>query len=67
MKNIILTLLIFIGVTSAFAQLPDNEFDIDGITTILITDTQNDFLSPHGVTSGVVGESVIVNNKVKEI
>jgi len=67
MKNIIITLAILMGVTSAFAQLPDNEFDIDGVTAIVITDPQNDFLSPQGVTWGVVGESVTANNTVENL
>ena len=33
----------------------------------MITDPQNDFLSPEGVTWGVVGESVTENNTVKNI
>jgi nicotinamidase-related amidase len=36
-------------------------------TAILITDPQNDFLSPDGVTWGVVGESVTENNTVENI
>ncbi len=67
MKKVILALTLLLGVTNAFAQLPDNEFDIDGVTAIVITDPQNDFLSPHGVTWGVVGESVTKNNTVENI
>ena len=67
MKKIILTLVLVMGVTNAFAQLPDNEFDIDGVTAIVITDPQNDFLSPQGVTWGVVGESVTANNTVENL
>nr|WP_237274563.1 cysteine hydrolase [Tenacibaculum ovolyticum] len=55
------------GATNAFAQLPDTEFDIDGVTAIVITDPQNDFLSPQGVTWGVVGESVKTNNTVENL
>ena len=36
-------------------------------TALLITDPQNDFLSPDGVTWGVVGESVTENNTVENI
>jgi len=36
-------------------------------TAVLITDPQNDFLSPHGVAWGVVGESVTKNNTVANI
>ncbi|OUR94509.1 isochorismatase [Flavobacteriales bacterium 34_180_T64] len=67
MKKVILTFVLLMGVTSAFAQLPDNEFDIDGVTAIVITDPQNDFLSPQGVTWGVVGESVTANNTVENL
>ncbi len=31
-------------------------------TALVITDPQNDFLSPDGVTWGMVGESVVENN-----
>ncbi len=34
---------------------------------LVITDPQNDFLSPNGVTWGVVGESVIKNGTVRNI
>lgn len=36
-------------------------------TAIVITDPQNDFLSPEGVTWGVVGESVTENGTVEHI
>ncbi|WP_434058449.1 cysteine hydrolase [Coralliovum pocilloporae] len=38
-----------------------------GQTALVITDPQNDFLSPDGVTWGVVGESVTENNTVQHI
>jgi len=38
-----------------------------GRTALLVTDPQNDFLSEHGVTWGVVGESVTENNTVENI
>jgi nicotinamidase-related amidase len=38
-----------------------------GRTALLITDPQNDFLSPEGVTWGVVGKSVTENNTVENI
>ncbi len=37
------------------------------LTALVITDPQNDFLSPDGVTWGVVGESVEKNNTVNHI
>lgn len=36
-------------------------------TALVITDPQNDFLSPEGVTWGMVGESVLENNTVPNI
>jgi nicotinamidase-related amidase len=36
-------------------------------TALVITDPQNDFLSPDGVTWGVVGESVVENHTVDNI
>ncbi len=36
-------------------------------TAIVITDPQNDFLSPDGVTWGVVGESVVENKTVENL
>ncbi len=36
-------------------------------TALVITDPQNDFLSPEGVTWGLVGESVTENNTVANI
>jgi nicotinamidase-related amidase len=53
--------------TSLFAQLPDPGFTIDETTAIVITDPQNDFLSPQGVTWGIVGESVQKNGTVENL
>ncbi len=36
-------------------------------TAIVVTDPQNDFLSPQGVTWGLVGESVEANGTVGHI
>lgn len=48
--------------------LPDPGFDVvPGITALVITDPQNDFLSPDGVTWGVVGASVEANGTVGNI
>jgi nicotinamidase-related amidase len=53
---------------SAAAQLPDPGMEIDAErTAIVVTDPQNDFLSPDGVTWGVVGESVTENNTVANL
>jgi nicotinamidase-related amidase len=52
----------------ANAQLPDPGVEIvAGRTALLITDPQNDFLSPEGVAWGVVGKSVTDNNTVENI
>lgn len=37
------------------------------LTALVVTDPQNDFLSPDGVVWGVVGESVTENNTVENI
>jgi len=53
---------------TAHAQLPNPGMVIDlEHTAIVLTDPQNDFLSPKGVTWGVVGESVTENNTVENI
>lgn len=72
MKTLKLTCILnlFVAVlssTSMFAQLPDPGFIIDGTTAIVITDPQNDFLSPDGVTWGLVGESVGKNGTIENL
>ncbi len=53
---------------AAGGQLPDPGMEIDRErTAVVITDPQNDFLSPDGVTWGVVGESVTENNTVANL
>ena len=48
--------------------LPNPGMQIDkSNTALVVTDPQNDFLSPQGVTWGVVGESVVENNTVANI
>ena len=50
------------------AGLPDPGMSItEGRTALVLTDPQNDFLSPEGVTWGVVGASVTANNTVDNI
>lgn len=51
----------------AYSQLPDPGFVVDHTTAIVITDPQNDFLSPDGVTWGVIGESVVKNKTVENL
>ena len=53
---------------SAFAALPDPGVVVTrGDTALVLTDPQNDFLSPDGVTWGVVGKCVEKNNTVKNV
>lgn len=64
--SIILALSSVISVTHA--ALPDPGMTIiKGRTALVVTDPQNDFLSPKGVTWGVVGKSVTENNTVENI
>ncbi len=63
----ILTILAALAGLNAYAQLPDPGFTVDSRTAIVITDPQNDFLSPDGVTWGVVGESVTKNGTVDNL
>ena len=61
-------LLLAAAPTATLAQLPDPGMQIEkGSTALVVTDPQNDFLSPEGVTWGVVGESVTANNTVANI
>jgi nicotinamidase-related amidase len=54
--------------TLAMAQLPDPGLTIDSArTAVVITDPQNDFLSPEGATWGLVGASVKANGTVANI
>ena len=70
LRNALLgAVLATVGLTTITnAQLPDPGVEIvSGRTALLITDPQNDFLSPKGVTWGVVGKSVTDNNTVENI
>ena len=52
----------------AQAQLPNPGMEIDPErTALVVTDPQNDFLSPDGVALGVVGDNVGENNTVENI
>ncbi len=54
--------------SAAFGQIPNPGMEIDPANTALvITDPQNDFLSPEGVTWGVVGKNVTANKTVENI
>ena len=66
----IITLLAISWIVPAVmtAQLPNPGLVIDPArTAVVITDPQNDFLSPEGVTWGLVGKSVEANNTVANI
>ncbi len=54
--------------THATAQLPNPGLEVDASrTALVITDPQNDFLSPEGATWGLVGASVEANGTVANI
>lgn len=64
----IFSAIAFLVGTVANAQVPNPGVAIDANrTAVVITDPQNDFLSPKGVTWGVVGKSVTDNNTVDNI
>lgn len=60
--------LMGLSVQATAEGLPDNGVKFDkSNTALVITDPQNDFLSPDGVAWGVVGKSVIANNTVENL
>jgi nicotinamidase-related amidase len=62
----LLLTLVIPGISSA--DLPDPGMEVvKGRTALVVTDPQNDFLSPKGVAWGVVGKSVTENNTVENI
>ncbi|MEN8251221.1 MAG: cysteine hydrolase, partial [Bacteroidota bacterium] len=64
-NKVTLLVLIFLPVL-AIAGLPDPGMSMtQGRTALVLTDPQNDFLSPKGVTWGVVRDSVTANKTVK--
>lgn len=71
MKTVGIVIAVMVILSSAgrvLAQLPDPGMEIDfERTALLITDPQNDFLSPDGVAWGVVGKNVEANNTVENI
>ena len=48
-------------------ETEDSMSQFETPTALVITDPQNDFLSPDGATWGMVGESVTENNTVENI
>jgi len=72
MKKIVTTLgtaaLLTATISTGLAALPNPGMQIEkGRTALVVTDPQNDFLSPKGVAWGVVGKSVEANNTVENI
>ncbi len=72
MKNHLLRVSIVIfqllSLSLSAADLPDPGMKIiKGHTALVVTDPQNDFLSPKGATWGVVGKNVVANNTVENI
>lgn len=67
--QLILSLVLIVAAipTLLNAQLPDPGMIIDEHTALVFTDPQNDFLSPDGVTWGMVGKSVTANKTVENI
>ena len=65
----VLGIMLLLGVAPLVnAGLPETSMTVTrGNTALVITDPQIDFLSPKGVTWGVVGKSVTDNNTVKNI
>jgi len=64
----ILILTMIVGTSLVIAALPNPGMTVvAGKTALVITDPQNDFLSPQGATWGVVGKSVTENNTVENI
>ncbi len=67
-KTLIAAFTMSAAVSTGNAALPDPGMQIEkGRTALVVTDPQNDFLSPKGVTWGVVGKSVETNNAVENI
>jgi nicotinamidase-related amidase len=72
LKQSLITILsaafMIVFLASVAHELPNPGMQIDPErTALVITDPQNDFLSPDGVTWGVVGKSVTDNNTVANI
>ncbi len=66
--TVLFAALTIVASAPVMAQLPDPGFVIDPErTALVVTDPQNDFLSPDGVTWGVVGQSVTENRTVENL
>ena len=68
LKHYLLATILLLLPVSSIAGLPDPGMSMtQGNTALVLTDPQNDFLSPEGVTWGVVGENVTANDTVAHI
>ena len=68
LRNLLLVAVALATAQTATAQLPNPGLEIDpSRTALVVTDPQNDFLSPNGVAWGVVGKSVEANHTVGNI
>ena len=64
----LITVALSLSPIVAQSGLPDPGMNVvPGRTAVVVTDPQNDFLSPEGVTWGVVGKSVTANDTVNHI
>lgn len=65
---VLATLVVGSVVKADDSGLPDPGFEIvNGRTALVVTDPQNDFLSPDGVTWGVVGKNIEANGTVENL
>ncbi len=64
----LIVVMLFTDVAADDSGLPDPGFEIvKDRTALVVTDPQNDFLSPEGVTWGVVGKNIEANGTVENI
>lgn len=67
-KIILMSMVVLVVRSTASGGLPDPGMEISlKRTAFVVTDPQNDFLSPNGAAWGVVGKSVEANNTVENI
>ena len=59
--------LVIATVAVAQGELPEPGVTVDETTALVITDPQNDFLSPDGVTWEMLGANVTANNTVENL
>lgn len=67
-KTVIAVAALTTAISNTLAALPNPGMQIEkGRTALVVTDPQNDFLSPKGVAWGVVGKNVEANNTVENL